>query len=66
MNRLNYNDWIDYIYNSVNKKDNPIMESRFGEVGKRTCTKIQEEINHLREIDKQISNRVRASYSLKK
>ena len=42
------------------------MESKFGEVGKRTCTQIQEEINHLREIDKQISNRVRASYSLKK
>tara|TARA_R100001530_G_scaffold72107_1_gene50998 strand:+ start:75 stop:248 length:174 start_codon:yes stop_codon:yes gene_type:complete len=55
-----------YIHNALNKKENPEMESKFGEVGKRTCTKIQEEINHLREIDKQIADRVRASYSLKK
>ena len=64
--KLSYNNWMRYIYYSLNKKDNPEMESKFGEVGKRTCTQIQEEINHLREIDKQIADRVRASYSLKK
>jgi hypothetical protein len=64
MKKLSYNNWIKYLYDSLNKKSNPTMESRFGEVGKRTCIQIQEEIEHLRELDKKISERVRSSYSI--
>ena len=39
--------------------------NRFGEIGKRTLLEIQEEINYLRELDKLITNRVRASYTIK-
>tara|TARA_R110000824_G_scaffold21057_5_gene78786 strand:+ start:365 stop:565 length:201 start_codon:yes stop_codon:yes gene_type:complete len=66
MRKLSYNNWMQYIGNALNKNDNPIMESKFGEVGKRTCNKIQEEIEYLKELDKHISNRVRASYTIKR
>jgi len=62
--KLSYNNWMRYIQSTLSKADNPIMESKFGEVGKRTCNQIQKEIEYLRELDKQISNRVRASYSI--
>ena len=39
---------------------------KFGEVGSRTSKQIQEEIEYLKELDKQISNRVRASYNIYK
>ena len=66
MMKLSYNDWMEYIHTTLAKAENPIMESRFGEVGKRTCNKIQEEIEYLKELDKNISNRVRASYTIKR
>tara|TARA_R100001594_G_C4031185_1_gene261342 strand:+ start:1209 stop:1382 length:174 start_codon:yes stop_codon:yes gene_type:complete len=53
-----------YIYNTLNKKN--IEETKFGEVGSRTSQQIQEEIEYLQQLDKQISNRVRASYTIKK
>lgn len=37
---------------------------KFGIVGKRSMKEIQKEINYLYELDKQISNRVRASYAI--
>ena len=54
-----------YIHNTLTQNDNPEIENKFGEVGVRTSKQIQEEIEYLRELDKQISNRVRASYSIK-
>jgi hypothetical protein len=66
MKKLSYNNWMKYIHSTLTKADNPIMESKFGEVGKRTCNQIQEEIEYLRELDKKISNRVRSSYTIKK
>ena len=64
--KLTYNNWMRYIHNALTKNDNPKEESKFGEVGARTSKKIQEEIEYLQELDKQISNRVRASYSIKR
>ena len=66
MKKLSYNNWMRYINNTLNKNKNSITESKFGEVGKRTCNQIQEEIEYLRELDKKISNRVRSSYTIKK
>ena len=65
MNKLSYNNWMRYINNTLNKNKNSITESKFGEVGNRTTKQIQQEIKYLRELDKQISNRVRTSYSIK-
>jgi len=48
-----------------NQKSNKMEKSnQFGEVGKRTLTQIQKEVEHLKEQDKQLSNRVRATYSI--
>jgi hypothetical protein len=48
-----------------NQKSNKMKKSnQFGEVGKRTLTQIQKEVEHLKEKDKQLSNRVRATYSI--
>jgi|TARA_R100000808_G_C2125425_1_gene135755 hypothetical protein len=63
--KLSYNNWMRYIHSTLTKNDNPKEESKFGEVGARTSKQIQEEIEYLQELDKQISNRVRASYSIK-
>ena len=63
--KLTYNNWMRYIHNTLTQNDNPEIENKFGEVGVRTSKQIQEEIEYLRELDKQISNRVRASYSIK-
>tara|TARA_R110000824_G_scaffold201586_1_gene385600 strand:+ start:1360 stop:1551 length:192 start_codon:yes stop_codon:yes gene_type:complete len=62
--KLSYNNWMRYIHNALTKNENPIEENKFGEVGARTSKQIQEEIEYLQELDKQISNRVRASYSI--
>ena len=62
--KLSYNNWMRYIHNALTKNENPEIENKFGEVGARTSKQIQEEIEYLQELDKQISNRVRASYSL--
>jgi len=43
-----------------------VLYKKFGIVGKRTKTEIGREIDHLKEIDKIITDRVRASYSIKK
>ena len=64
--KLSYNNWMRYIHNALTKNDNPTEESKFGEVGARTSKQIQEEIEYLQELDKELSNRVRASYSIKK
>ena len=63
--KLSYNNWMRYIHNALTKNENPKEENTFGEVGARTSKQIQEEIEYLQELDKQISNRVRASYSIK-
>ena len=62
--KLSYNNWMRYIHNALTKNENPKEENAFGEVGARTSKQIQEEIEYLKELDKQISNRVRASYSI--
>ena len=62
--KLRYINWMRYIHNALTKNENPEIENNFGEVGARTSKQIQEEIEYLQELDKQISNRVRASYSL--
>ena len=46
------------------KKSNEKMP-KFGVVGKRTMKEIQKEINHLKELDKLTSDKVRATYSIK-
>ena len=66
MNKLSYNNWMRYIYNSISKDKKTESDLKFGEVGSRTSKQIQEEIEYLKELDKQISNRVRASYNIYK
>tara|TARA_R100000908_G_scaffold18299_1_gene7030 strand:+ start:811 stop:999 length:189 start_codon:yes stop_codon:yes gene_type:complete len=39
-------------------------KNEFGTVGNRTSKQIQKEIDYLYQLDKTISNRVRASYSI--
>lgn len=41
-----------------------LIDKKFGIVGKRTNKEIQKEIDYLFQLDKNISNRVRASYSI--
>lgn len=54
----NYNDWIAYVHQQIN-----IKKSR---IGQRSMQEIQEEIEKLKKLDKEISDKVRATYSLKK
>ena len=53
-----YNNWMDYIYRTLYKPKSKI--------GNRSLTEIYKEIEELRELDKRISNKVRAQYSIKK
>lgn len=58
MNRLNYNDWMLYIYNTLNNTDKkPAI---------RTTKEIQKEIDYLRAKDWNTSEKIRATYSIKK
>ena len=41
-----------------------VLYNKFGIVGKRTNKEIQKEIDYLFQLDKDISNKVRASYSI--
>ena len=41
-----------------------VLYNKFGIVGKRTNQEIQKEIDYLFQLDKDISNKVRASYSI--
>lgn len=66
MKRLGYNQWMSYIHKSLNPKTINQIEYEFGVIGKRNEIQIQEEISYLRELDKDISNKVRASYSIKR
>ena len=61
MNKLTYNNWMKYIHNELNPKP---IEYQFGEIGNSTELQIQEEIEYLKSLDKEISDKVRASYSL--
>ena len=62
--KLNYNDWMLYIYNTLYKT--PSQEPKRGTIGYRSMKQIQKEIEDLREIDRLISNRVRSQYTIKK
>ena len=57
-----YNNWMDYIYRTLYKKPS----QNKSEIGNRSLTEIYKEIEELRELDKRISNKVRAQYSIKK
>lgn len=48
------------------KEMEKVLYKKFGIVGKRTKTEIGREIDHLKEIDKITTDRVRAGYSIKK
>tara|TARA_Y100001963_G_scaffold91236_1_gene125742 strand:+ start:9934 stop:10134 length:201 start_codon:yes stop_codon:yes gene_type:complete len=63
MKRLSYNNWMKYIYNSLNPKTK--QECKFGQVGNRSEIDIQDEIEYLRNLDTEISNKVRSSYTIK-
>jgi hypothetical protein len=63
MKRLSYNNWMKYIYNSLNPKTK--QEYKFGQVGNRSEIDIQDEIEYLRNLDTEISNKVRSSYTIK-
>jgi hypothetical protein len=66
MKRLSYNNWMRHIYNSLHSKPVKKIEYSFGEIGNRSKLEIQEEIAYLRKLDKEITDRVRATYSVKK
>tara|TARA_R100000234_G_scaffold47250_1_gene28273 strand:+ start:184 stop:417 length:234 start_codon:yes stop_codon:yes gene_type:complete len=57
-----YNNWMQYIYDTLYKKPS---ENK-SKIGNRSISEIQKEIQELREIDKLISDKVRASYTIKK
>lgn len=64
MNRLSYNEWMVYIYNTLNKKT--IKETNTSVIGKRSMMEIQKEIDYLRAKDWETSKRVRSTYKIKR
>ena len=64
MNRLSYNEWMVYIYNTLNKKT--IKETNTSVIGKRSMMEIQKEIDYLRAKDRETSQRVRSTYKIKR
>tara|TARA_R100000655_G_C2882902_1_gene175614 strand:+ start:55 stop:258 length:204 start_codon:yes stop_codon:yes gene_type:complete len=63
--KLSYSNWMQYIYNTLNPKPAKKIVYQFGEIGNRSEKQIQEEITYLKELDKNISNKVRSTYSIK-
>tara|TARA_R110002012_G_scaffold199094_2_gene368009 strand:- start:96 stop:290 length:195 start_codon:yes stop_codon:yes gene_type:complete len=64
MKKLNYNDWMAYIYNTI--YGTSIEKKEMNEVGNRSLKQIQKEIEELRQIDKLITDKVRSQYTIKK
>jgi len=64
MNKLKYNDWMAYIYNTIYKQ--PGKDPKRGTIGNRSMKQIQKEIEDLREIDRIISEQVNSQYTKKK
>tara|TARA_R110001583_G_scaffold41335_2_gene131611 strand:+ start:16972 stop:17166 length:195 start_codon:yes stop_codon:yes gene_type:complete len=64
MSRLSYNEWMVYIYNTLNKK--PIKETNTSAIGKRSMMEIQKEIDYLRAKDMETSLKVRSTYKIKR
>ena len=63
MKKLNYNDWMAYIHNTI--YGNPVSTTT-NDIGNRSMKQIQQEIEELKKIDKLITDKVRSQYSLKK
>ena len=61
-----YNSWMKYLYNTLNGKANVSVHTKFGEIGNRSEIQIQDEIAYLKAKDKNITDKIRASYSIKK
>jgi len=57
MTKLSYNSWMNYINNYLTNLGNkPTSDHyKFGKIGQRTETQIQEEIEYLRRLDSNIS-----------
>lgn len=62
-NKLTYNNWMRYIYNALHPQPIKKIVYQFGEIGNRTELQIQEEIEYLRKLDKDTSNKLRATYN---
>lgn len=65
MNKLSYNNWMNYIFNSLHKEKKVEVKTKFGTIGRRSDIEIQEEIIYLKNLDSMTSNKVRSTYSLK-
>tara|TARA_R110000765_G_scaffold136008_3_gene235132 strand:+ start:1267 stop:1464 length:198 start_codon:yes stop_codon:yes gene_type:complete len=65
MNKLSYNNWMSYIYNTLHKETKVEVKTKFGIIGKRSEIQIQDEIIYLKKLDTFTSNKVRSTYSLK-
>jgi len=59
-----FNEWMLYLHNTLRKT--PGQEPKPSEIGKRSMKQIENEVNHLREIDRAISNQVESLYTTKK
>lgn len=62
-----YNSWMQYLYNTLNGKASVKgVVTKFGEIGYRTKSEIQKEIDAYKEEDTKITNKLRASYTIEK
>lgn len=62
-----YDSWMQYLFDTLNgKAEVKGVVTKYGEIGNRSSIEIDREIESLKKEDKEITDKVRSSYKLKK
>jgi hypothetical protein len=62
-----YDSWMQYLFNTLNgKAEVKGVVTKYGEIGNRSSIEISREIEALKKEDKEITDKVRSSYKIKK
>jgi hypothetical protein len=62
-----YDSWMKYLFDTLNgKAEVKGVVTKYGEIGNRSSIEIDREIEALKKEDKEITDKVRSSYKLKK
>jgi hypothetical protein len=62
-----YDSWMQYLFDTLNgKAEVKGVVTKYGEIGNRSSIEISREIEALKKEDKEITDKVRSSYKIKK
>jgi len=64
--KWNYNSWMQYLNDTLNgKAEVKGIVTKYGEIGNRSSIEIEREIQALKKVDKETTDKVRSTYKLK-